>query len=75
MKNKISVKIKDIEQKPIVVHPKIKKSDIKDELCTCGHLKTEHNNQHNYPSENNDGHGNCKVCACKQFTWKSFVLR
>ena len=38
---------------------------IVDELCTCGHLKSQHLGL--------NGHGRCTVCDCPQFTWSSFV--
>lgn len=41
---------------------------IKDEVCTCGHLKSEHTGL--------NGHGACTVekCGCIQFTWASWVI-
>lgn len=40
-----------------------------DEMCTCGHLRSEHGNRRAI------GHGACmKIgCSCAQFTWKAFV--
>ena len=50
------------------------------EICSCGHLKTQHNPEIYYqinPSIHNnqgykveiEGHGNCKLCGCEKFTW------
>lgn len=42
---------------------------VKDEVCTCGHLKSEHGGL--------NGHGACPVleCSCNQFTWAAWVLK
>lgn len=42
-------------------------SGIIDEYCTCGCLKSEHNDTLA------KGHGSCKKCDCPKFTWASFV--
>jgi len=43
-------------------------SKVKDEMCYCGHLKSEHNDIYA------KGHGSCTKCNCKKFTWKEFVM-
>jgi hypothetical protein len=48
-------------------YEEIKMTKIKDERCYCGHLKSEHFNTLVR------GHGKCKKCWCKKFTWKEFV--
>lgn len=42
---------------------------VKDEMCTCGHLKSTHAGM--------NGHGACPVleCTCKQFTWAGWVMK
>ena len=45
------------------------KEDIIDEMCQCGHLKSEHNTTIVFAP----GHGSCKNCECKQFTWKKII--
>jgi hypothetical protein len=41
---------------------------VKDEICTCGHLKSKHAGL--------NGHGACtKTCTCRQFTWAKWVLK
>ena len=43
-----------------------------DEMCTCGHKKSSHrDNVHDGAVVK--GHGSCRICDCKKFTWKSFV--
>lgn len=46
-----------------------KRGSGRDELCYCGHLKSQHN-----PTVT-PGHGSCAVrpCECAKFTWKAFV--
>lgn len=39
-----------------------------DEMCNCGHLKSLHNDTIV------EGHGNCKLCRCKRFTFVDFVV-
>lgn len=39
-----------------------------DEKCSCGHLKSQHNDRYQ------KGHGDCKVCKCKQFTWVGWFI-
>jgi hypothetical protein len=42
---------------------------IVDELCQCGHRRSEHHDRFA------TGHGPCKrYCACKQFTWINWIL-
>ena len=41
--------------------------DIKDELCYCGALKSQH--------KGINGHGPCIETDCKQFTWKKFIMK
>jgi hypothetical protein len=38
-----------------------------DELCTCGHTKSTHAPRYA------PGHGPCRVCECKQFTFERFL--
>ena len=45
----------------------MKAEDIKDELCHCGALKSQHNGI--------DGHGSCTEMDCKKFTWKRFIFK
>lgn len=53
------------------------KRQIQDEMCVCGHLRSEHDDRFAA------GHGACRaarafgeknLCKCAQFTWKSFVF-
>jgi hypothetical protein len=42
---------------------------IVDELCQCGHRRSEHHDRFA------TGHGPCKrYCACRQFTWINWIL-
>ena len=45
--------------------------DVIDELCRCGHRRSEH------MDTVAKGHGGClkPECGCVKFTWKSFVYR
>ena len=50
------------------------------ELCTCGHLRSEHidlvtpdGRSFKIPFEQPEGHGECKKCKCPQFTWKGWI--
>jgi len=43
------------------------KPEIVDELCTCGHLISEHGGL--------GGHGVCQICQCKFFTWNGWVYK
>lgn len=47
---------------------KFRWEDVRDELCVCKHLKSEHGNTIAR------GHGSCTKCECGKFTWKSFVM-
>jgi len=49
------------------VAPKLDWSKVVDELCLCGHRKS----QHDGPVQ----HGACTdpVCPCTRFTWKAFL--
>jgi len=51
---------------------------IANELCTCGHLATQHR-IFNYDVEAEAslllGQGPCTKCSCPGFTWKEFVWR
>lgn len=38
-----------------------------DEVCRCGHLKSEHGGL--------DGHGVCNICECGFFTWHGMVYK
>lgn len=42
---------------------------IVDEMCDCGHKKSEHSMQGHLEK----GHGACYECNCAQFTWIDFV--
>lgn len=45
--------------------------DIKDELCYCGALKSQHGkSRFGIP-----GHGSYTKTGCLKFTWKSFILK
>lgn len=44
------------------------REDRADELCSCGHRKSEHNDTLAR------GHGSCKVCGCRKFTWVKFIF-
>ncbi len=45
---------------------------LKNEMCECGHLGGNSSiEQHS--SRYAKGHGSCKKCDCKQFTWVKFV--
>ena len=56
----------------------VQAEDIKDERCSCGHLKSEH-----YPSSYHiggnltplkiGGHGRCSKCNCTKFTFTDWV--
>lgn len=50
----------------------MKSEDIQDEMCTCGHLKSEH-------ADLVDGFipdaGECEQCDCVRFTWESFIFK
>lgn len=46
------------------------KLNIKDELCRCGHLKSEHQDLYTI----SHGDGPCRECACKKYTWAAFVF-
>lgn len=46
-----------------------------DELCECGHLRSEHNDVgigENMPI-GFVGHGSCLRCACQRYRWESFM--
>lgn len=56
---------------------------ILDEMCACGHKRTEHRNTYSF------GHGGCKLgdmrgkrgegharlCRCSRFTWAKHIAR
>jgi len=44
-------------------------SKVIDEMCRCGHKRSEHNDTLAR------GHGNCKKCKCVKYTWTSFILK
>jgi len=44
---------------------------IVDEMCECGHLRSEHLP---YRPAVAAGHGRCTECDCGKFTWACFVL-
>jgi len=56
-----------------------------DELCACGHLKSQHDDNPELKKLIEDnienmppgvrGHGPCKVCDCKKFTWAMFLKK
>jgi len=41
-----------------------------DEICDCGHKKSEHNDAVEGFAK---GHGDCTYCSCRKFTWKKFI--
>jgi len=49
-------------------------SKIADELCACGHKKSEHRVN---PRSGAEGHGECshtaEGCPCDKFTWVAFL--
>ena len=48
---------------------------IVDEMCACGHKKSEHDNS--MPGVKvTEGHGACGVsdCDCGKFTWVEFIF-
>lgn len=47
--------------------------DMDDELCSCGCLKSEH--AASVFCQMAKGHGACKKCSCKKFTWVEFVKK
>ncbi len=48
---------------------KLDPNTIKDEMCSCGHLKSEH------ATTTLKGHGACTKCDCFQFTWNHFIYK
>jgi hypothetical protein len=48
-------------------------SQVKDELCTCSHLRSKH--EALYPIPAAVGKGACQQCMCSRFTWKKFVFK
>lgn len=42
---------------------------IVDEICHCGHMKSDH--------EGIDGHGKCgdPACGCNKYTWRAFITK
>ena len=47
-----------------------------DELCVCGHKKSEHcslysDRERGFVAK---GHGKCKKCSCPKFTWNAYIL-
>jgi PRTRC genetic system protein C len=55
--------------KKVGIKGRINPEDIQDEKCTCGHLRSEHNDRFE------QGHGSCKKCDCRKFTWDSWVMK
>lgn len=50
---------------------------IVDEMCTCGHLITNHGHEQiELPDQTIlvEGHGGCLCCNCQQYTWESWVI-
>ena len=45
--------------------------DADDELCDCGHLRSEHNDFTPFAK----GKGSCKRCKCQKFLWIEFVRK
>ena len=45
-----------------------------DELCQCGHLRSEHLALPDVPPPYGEGKGLCPKCSCQRFTWKEFVF-
>ena len=62
---------------------KLHKQNIQNEICECGHLKTEHywfaTNELSSKLRGvkglTEGTGFCLKCGCGQFTWKAFLLK
>jgi len=50
------------------MNPKKETRKIIDELCTCGHKRSEHGHS-GLP-----GHGPCRECFCPQYRWKRFIF-
>lgn len=47
---------------------------IVDEMCSCGHPRSQHNPQGPKVYEASAGHSNCKAChECAKFTWIRFI--
>lgn len=42
-------------------------SEVVNEVCSCGHLKSEHGGW--------NGHGACSICECGFFTWGGMVYK
>lgn len=64
------MEIKDIDGRENI--QKAHEDGTLDEMCMCGHLKSEHGD-HLIAI----GHGECKVkgCPCEKFTWVKFVVK
>ncbi|MHA2342905.1 MAG: hypothetical protein ACXADW_13595 [Candidatus Hodarchaeales archaeon] len=43
-----------------------------DEMCTCGHLKSSHEDSVYGLAK---GHDKCKLCDCEKFTWEKFITQ
>jgi len=52
---------------------KEKMPKIKDEMCYCGHLKSEHEYHVGANTPANKGMGKCTKCACFKFTWCAYI--
>ena len=49
---------------------------VSDEMCECGHLKSEHGSLTHRTKDKmirESSDGNCCSCACKKFTFHRFV--
>lgn len=45
-----------------------------DEICECGHKKSEHDySQKKHSAILKVGHGPCERCNCKRFRWIAFI--
>jgi len=55
-------------------------NNIVDELCSCGHFKSQHNptsvdaKDGGYMRTITSHHGDCMMCNCAKFTWKAFIF-
>ena len=63
---------------------KMERDDIKDEMCSCGCLKSAHGPTTEELAKifkaseevlaSLAGHGACTRCTCEKFTWTGFVV-
>jgi len=48
-------------------------AEVKDEMCSCGHPKSFHGFSYYQGKPVAEGHGKCRLCECKKFTYKGEV--